>query len=651
MKTPPFLISATLLFWGWCIDLLIISAILALIAESPRFIKTRWNLSLSDFSRIADVCTVACAGIIIYAYATNIDKAVHMVSGWLPLFLFPILAAQEYSAKGEIDLRALLLLARKNKGGVKKPPRFINASFPYFIICLISAGSANIRSGVYYICLVALFAWALWSARSKRYSPVVWILLLAMTGLCGYAGHIRLARLQDEVVRMTSEFFLGDSDPFRSATSIGDIGELKLSDRIVFRVAPGEERFQSILVREASYNSYRSTTWRAALTYFKEASPEKNGATWRLNTNPGEGKSITVSSYLKSGRGMLKLPGGAFMLENLPVGILEKNALGAVRVGDGPGLISCKIRYNPGNTFDSPPGRNDLVIPKKEKPALEKMMRELNLTSKQPVEILAAVEAFFQKFQYSLHLEGGSAGGTPLSNFLLESRAGHCEYFASAATLLLRMAGIPARYATGYSVHEFSELENMYIVRARHAHAWTLVYLNGAWRDFDATTSSWMDVEAEKASSFAFLQDFWAYLSFNFSRLWQKRGEFKGYAAWLIVPLAIILIRRLRGGERIKRLMKKEDGKRKKASPPRPDSDFYLIENRLAELGFERRPWETPRSWLERIQKSAPSLLEAKRLLPALHLHYRRRFSPDGLDAEEKANLKSRVEDALQSLQ
>ncbi|MCP4694934.1 MAG: hypothetical protein GY859_43300, partial [Desulfobacterales bacterium] len=55
MKTPPFLISATLLFWGWCIDLLIISAILALIAESPRFIKTRWNLSLSDFSRIADV--------------------------------------------------------------------------------------------------------------------------------------------------------------------------------------------------------------------------------------------------------------------------------------------------------------------------------------------------------------------------------------------------------------------------------------------------------------------------------------------------------------------------------------------------------------------------------------------------------------------
>src|SRR5205807_1199702 len=69
-----------------------------------------------------------------------------------------------------------------------------------------------------------------------------------------------------------------------------------------------------------------------------------------------------------------------------------------------------------------------------------------------------------------------------LEEFLLNSRAGHCEYFATATTLLLRAAGVPARYAVGFSVQEWSRLEQRYIVRARHAHSWTLAYVNGGWR-------------------------------------------------------------------------------------------------------------------------------------------------------------------------
>ena len=74
-----------------------------------------------------------------------------------------------------------------------------------------------------------------------------------------------------------------------------------------------------------------------------------------------------------------------------------------------------------------------------------------------------------------------------LSHFLLQSRAGHCEYFATATVLLLRAAGIPARYCRGYAVQEFSKLENRFIVRDRHAHAWTLAYVDGIWTNFDTT--------------------------------------------------------------------------------------------------------------------------------------------------------------------
>jgi transglutaminase-like putative cysteine protease len=55
----------------------------------------------------------------------------------------------------------------------------------------------------------------------------------------------------------------------------------------------------------------------------------------------------------------------------------------------------------------------------------------------------------------------------------------------------LRAAGIPARYAIGFSVSEYSPLEGAYVARRRHAYAWALAWLEGRWRDFDATPPDW----------------------------------------------------------------------------------------------------------------------------------------------------------------
>lgn len=68
--------------------------------------------------------------------------------------------------------------------------------------------------------------------------------------------------------------------------------------------------------------------------------------------------------------------------------------------------------------------------------------------------------------------------------FLLRSREGYCTYFATALTLLCRMEGIPARYVTGFTADAGEES----IVRARDAHAWCEIYLNGfGWLTLDAT--------------------------------------------------------------------------------------------------------------------------------------------------------------------
>jgi hypothetical protein len=165
------------------------------------------------------------------------------------------------------------------------------------------------------------------------------------------------------------------------------------------------------------------------------------------------------------------------------------------------------------------------------------------LQNKSPSEILKIIERSFQSdFTYSLKLTGKNQQLTPLSTFLLQNRTGHCEYFASATTLLLRTVGIPARYAVGYSVHEFSNLEKQYVVRNRHAHAWTLVYINDKWQAFDSTPADWRGIENATVSPLSAITDFCSFLGFQLSGLLRVifgTNIFK-YGWWLIFPLIFL---------------------------------------------------------------------------------------------------------------
>jgi transglutaminase-like putative cysteine protease len=96
------------------------------------------------------------------------------------------------------------------------------------------------------------------------------------------------------------------------------------------------------------------------------------------------------------------------------------------------------------------------------------------------------------------------AGGDPVSNFLLDKRAAHCEYFASAAAVLLRCVGVPSRYVVGYYAHE-SDGDGL-IVRQRDAHAWTECYIDGVgWVAVDATPA----MGARKQACVAWWQRAW----------------------------------------------------------------------------------------------------------------------------------------------
>lgn len=95
---------------------------------------------------------------------------------------------------------------------------------------------------------------------------------------------------------------------------------------------------------------------------------------------------------------------------------------------------------------------------------------------------------------YSLTPGSLPAGRDFTEYFLLENKMGYCMHFATAATLMLRSMGVPARYAEGYIVvpgNFKSSGEGIEATIYDHqAHAWTEIYLDGfGWVPVEMTPS------------------------------------------------------------------------------------------------------------------------------------------------------------------
>lgn len=126
-------------------------------------------------------------------------------------------------------------------------------------------------------------------------------------------------------------------------------------------------------------------------------------------------------------------------------------------------------------------------------PDLDPRVRELAASfsdSGDEEALVRSMVAWLQREnRYTLELPGDVED--PLAHFLFERKEGHCEYFATALTLLLRVRGIPARVVTGYYGVSWVEAGEYWVVREGDAHAWTEAFLPGrGWVRFDATPAA-----------------------------------------------------------------------------------------------------------------------------------------------------------------
>lgn len=115
--------------------------------------------------------------------------------------------------------------------------------------------------------------------------------------------------------------------------------------------------------------------------------------------------------------------------------------------------------------------------------ALAQRLRE---EAETPDEMARSImEMFREDFVYS---ERPPPRDVPLDAFLFEDREGYCQQFSGAMALMLRMAGVPARVASGFSPGVRDDLRGEWVVRDFDAHSWVEAYLPGAgWVTYDPT--------------------------------------------------------------------------------------------------------------------------------------------------------------------
>jgi protein-glutamine gamma-glutamyltransferase len=136
-----------------------------------------------------------------------------------------------------------------------------------------------------------------------------------------------------------------------------------------------------------------------------------------------------------------------------------------------------------------PAGANDFVsldYPKKDLPNLaalaQRWMDESGLPKEKRLERARYLEKKLSssgQFEYSLVGQDRDPTIDPIEDFVAKHPRGHCEYFATALTLMLRSQGIPARMVSGFKCDgsDWNEMGGCYQVRQLHAHTWVEAYL------------------------------------------------------------------------------------------------------------------------------------------------------------------------------
>jgi len=625
MITPVWLQAAALVLWGFATGHWMLGALLAALRLLVSWSGLRVDLNDRHWKRAVELSVVGLVLTLIgFVASLGLPNGLFGALGWLPAELFPLLLMETL---GEEPLRLRHFAITLRHPGATEAQRPVQLGTPYFAATVLAASvKAEPSSSVAWVLAGLMVAWLLAMRRGRlphSWGAAVIALLIALAAAYGLGIGLQRAQgvLQEWGMDLLSDT---DTDPYQSRTRIGDLGRLKLSGRILWRVEQTSPSVIPLRLRTGVFATYMGGTWVAREDTFHPIAQAPGSRPPSLKLH---GRSV-------KGRALIPVPPDAEHLGG-DLGRLEKNAYGVVRASDAPPLLDVLVQsshtdvalQSGAGDLSVPPGFSDLLRRLPELAALEKRSER---------ERVAGMEAWFEgNFRYTLFLGDTQQGERSLERFLLVDRAGHCEYFATSTVLLLRALGIPARYVTGYVVEEYSQRERAFLIRQRHAHAWAEALVDGHWVEVDTTPSSWISAEEETASFWQPVLDIANLLSFRFSEWRRDVGTAQHPGLLWSLGIGGLMVITWLGVLRAKRISKH---KKPRAAAVRGQQEpasaqvraFRELEHEFAILGLGRNPTEPARSWLSRVAREGASILREHQVYSAraiVEALYRERYA------------------------
>jgi transglutaminase-like putative cysteine protease len=458
-------------------------------------------------------------------------------------FLIFVLLVRLYSARSDRDAHFLVMLAFAAvlaSAVLTVDTTFLFLFFLFLLFAVATYAGLELRRGATGA-LVPVTS-AMPDAEKKLSHALGFAAISVCIGaiLCGTILFFLLPRVSAGYLGKTS-FNPTLLSGFTDQVELGQIGQIKKSSAVALRVETGSPiNYPALRWRGNALANFDGRRWTAAERAAETLQANSDG--WialREKPNPGEARGeilqFTVlqepmASDALFVTGTMLAIRGSFTGETGGIShrrnYLYRDSAGSL-INPFHNFVS--VRYTgiaqlparnraqleaAGSNY--PPAITDtyLQLPPEVDPRIAALARSATQRASTPYDKAAALETFLKtKYSYTLDLTG-NPGKDPLAHFLFETRAGHCEYFASSMTVMLRTLGIPAREVNGFLPGEYNELGGDYIVRASDAHSWVEAYFPGnGWIVFDPTPDAPV-VSANLFSRISQLAD-WAELTWN----------------------------------------------------------------------------------------------------------------------------------------
>jgi protein-glutamine gamma-glutamyltransferase len=526
---PRLLMGVTFLFWGAMQQQALAGLIAALVFEARHWTSLRWTFGEMGFARAWQLCILflMISAVAVFQIEDRDSTDFLVVLTWLPFIMMPIGLAQQYALDRGIPMTTFSFIARRKlaldrKSGRPVQTRPFQMGYPFLALLLVCSGIAVTELLSYAAGVLLLFGVALYQMSSEGRRPKAWAFAFVMAAVLAVGMVYGVISIYDYVVRMTSSGRIADSPDLsmESRTNIGQVTNIQQSKSIRWQyyLAAGAKPER---LRLAAYNSALENNWRAqfrSLDYLEQIAPEREtGGDFEKLLPAGELSYVFTepetdrSDYKNSGRlvglltsqNVLPMALGTTRIAGIDARSVASNSMGTTQVsqpehGASSIQLSGDLERAPG---DLDPSARDLVVPSDEEDGLDEFLGKmgwegLDLGEPEPrwAEAPPAISEeeakelehrlrmeFATEFKYSTFSDY-SGTSQPISEFLNVQGVGHCEYFASATTMLMRRIGLPARYCVGFVVREQGKEENEWVIRGKHAHAWCQIYVGGTWR-------------------------------------------------------------------------------------------------------------------------------------------------------------------------